>query len=173
MKENKMEKYFWKRQFNISRLEDVPTEINRYNFRDTEVDDEWLFWITARVKVIHQLDLDNTLVTDESIRYLSKLESITELRLKGCHSISNACLGNLNKLTGLELLHLQGTAVSLNSIHELKALKNLKMLLLSSDESEEIILEKAAILKGIFPFCEISLTGKAIEELYWQARKFL
>ena len=161
MKENKKEKYFWKRNFNIDLLEDVPIEINRYNFRDTEVDDEWLFWITLRIKIIHQLDLDNTLVTDEGIKHLSKLESITELRLKGCHSISNACLGDLKKLTGLELLHLGGTAVDLSSIHELKVLKNLKMLLLSSDESEEIILEKAAILKGIFPFCEIIINGQS------------
>lgn len=161
MKEKQKEKYFWKRQFNISRLEDIPKEINRYNFRDTEVDDEWLFWITARVKVIHQLDLDNTLVTDEGIKHLSKLESITELRLKGCHSISNACLGNLNKLTGLELLHLQGTAVDLNNIHELKALKNLKMLLLSSNDSVEIIVEKTAALKKIFPSCEIIINGQS------------
>ena len=160
MKEKQKEKYFWKRQFNISRLEDIPKEIKRYNFRDTEVDDEWLFWITASVKVIHQLDLDNTLVTDEGIKHLSKLESITELRLKGCHSISNACLGDLKKLMGLELLHLGGTAVDLSSIHELKALKNLKMLLLSSNDSVEIIVEKAATFKKIFPSCEIIINGQ-------------
>lgn len=93
------------------------------------------------------------------------LESITELRLKGCHSISNGCLGNLNKLTDLEWLHLQGTAIDLNCLHELNALKNLKILLLSSTDSLEIIVEKAAALQKIFPSSEIIVNGKS----YWVA----
>ncbi len=115
IKADKEELYFWQRHFNIKNndLASIPKEIDRLNLRiqDTEVDDKWLLYISLRIKIIDRIDLDDCLITDEGVKHLSTLSSIKQLRLKGCHNVTNAALAYLNKLTDLQLLHLSGTAI--------------------------------------------------------------
>lgn len=166
-KDKKKELYFWKRHFGImnNNLDSIPTEVDRLNLRiqDTEVDDQWLRYIAAKIKIVNRIDLDDTLITDEGIKHLSKLESVKELRLKGCHYITNESLDYLNKLTGLEVLHLAGTQIKLNAIEELISLQNLKKLFLSTSDSEEIITAKVQALKRLFPQCEIIVNAKSYD----------
>lgn len=159
MKKDKKELYFWKRHFNIknNNLDSIPTEVNRFNFRHSEVDDEWLLYITSRIKVIHQLDLDETLITDKGIYFLTKLETIKELRLKGCRDISKECLNDLNQIKSLELLHLGGTSIDLDDLYKLSALQSLKLILVSSSDNIAVIKEKVSALKHFFPLCIINV----------------
>ena len=161
---NKKEAYFWKRHFNKApnELHLIPNKAGRFNYRDSEIDDEFLYWITLRIKIIDQLDLDNTLVTNEGIKHLSTMEAIRELRLKGCGGIDNGCMEYLNKITSLELLHLGSTSIDLDDLKELGLLQNLKLLLVSSGESEAVIKEKVAVLKQMFPHCKMNVNHNII-----------
>ena len=162
---NKKEAYFWKRHFNKApnELHLIPEKVGRFNYRDSEIDDEFLFWITLRIKIIDQLDLDNTLITNEGVKHLSKMEAIRELRFKGCRGINNGCMKYLNKITSLELLHLGSTTIDLDDVKELSSLQNLKLLLVSSSESEAAIKEKVAVLKKIFQHCELNVNHNIVD----------
>ncbi len=161
-KEKKKEKEFWRREFRIApgRIAFIDPEVERLNFRHSELDDDGIYWITTRLKIIHQLDLDETYVTDKAIQYLTKLDYIKELRLKGCDGISPGCLADLNKLTGLELLHLGSTGITLDDVHALFSLQKLQLLLLRSSQTEEVIVEKVRQLKKILPSCKFNVNYK-------------
>ena len=143
----------------------ISKEQHRFNFRDSEVDDDYLFWLTSRKKIVGQFDLDNSLITNQGVKYLSEMESVKELRLKGCRGINKGCLSYLNKITSLELLHIGGTAINLDDIKKLSALQNLELLLVSTNEGETEIKEKVADLKQLFPNCEINVNHQLIDEL--------
>ena len=162
---NKKEKKYWEQNWGIPshHLDAMNPEVDRYNFRDWETNDEDLFWITSRIKIIHQLDLDNTLVTDEGIGYLTRLELLKELRLKGCHSVTKNCLPHLNKIAGLELLHLIGTQIDLQDIAPLFDLKSLKTLLVSSEAVESEIKEKVKLFQQYLPTCTINVNYRVYE----------
>ena len=159
MAKYKNEKDFWKRFFNIGlhQLEESHLHVRRFNFRDSSINDQELSWICSRLKTIYQLDLDNTEISDESIRDLTKLQSITELRLKGCRWVTADSIPYLNQLADLELLHLIGTSITLDDAIGLGNLRKLKLLLLSSADPEEIIRQKAERLKQLLPGCEINV----------------
>lgn len=162
MNSKKKEKYFWEKYFGISytQANNLSPVIKRINFRDSELNDEELFFLVSKVKVIHQLDLDNTCVTDCGVQYLTKLESLKELRLKGCKDITEKCLIDLASLKELELLHLGGTLITLEHAKTLSPLENLKQLLLSSDYPEAMIKQEALRLRLLFPGCEININHK-------------
>ena len=161
----KRELYFWKSNYGISgnQLHLIPKEQHRFNFRDSEVNDDFLFWLTSRKKIVEQFDLDNSLITNIGVKYLSEMESIKELRLKGCHGIDKGCLGYLNKITSLQLLHIGSTAINLSDIKELKSLQKLKLLLVSSNEGEAEIKEKVAALKQLLLHCVINVNHNIID----------
>ncbi|MDB5227509.1 MAG: hypothetical protein JWN78_1702 [Bacteroidota bacterium] len=158
----KKEKYFWEKYFGISynQAGNLNPVVKRLNFRDSELDDEELFFLISKMKSICQLDLDNTLVTDKGIQYLTKLESIKELRLKGCKGITQKCLHDLASMKELELLHLGSTFITLEDAKTLSRLQNLKLLLLSSDDPQEVIKKEASALRLLFPNCEININHK-------------
>ena len=109
------EEQFWNNffYFNVPKhLDQVPQHLERVNFRIYNVDDYGLGQMVAYVQTINMLDLDGTDVTNAGIAELTKLKDIKELRLKECRFIDNGCIPDLNKLTGLTLLHLGGTSLT-------------------------------------------------------------
>lgn len=162
MAKYKHEKDFWKRMFGISGqpLKDFHPTIGRLNFRDADLDDQELNWILDRARIIEQLDLDNTLVSDDSIRNLVRLEFIRELRLKGCRRVTPASLPYLSQLKDLELLHLNGTAITLEDLSALNDLPQLKLLLVSSDLDESSILQLVAQVYLQLPNVEINVNHR-------------
>ncbi len=165
MKLSKEEKKYWERKWGYRQQQvlAMDTDVYRYNFRDSETSDEDLYWITTRVKSINRLDLDNTLVTDAGVQYLTRLEALTELRLKGCKGVTAAAIDDLSQLKTLELLHLIGTGIDLADIAPLQTLSNLKLLLVSSGDSEPEIRQQMAVLKPLFPQCELNVNHKVYE----------
>jgi len=160
------EQQFWSTffYFNVPKhLTEIPAHIDRVNFRIWDhVEDDHLLLMLSKVKSINMLDLDETDITNEGIKYLTKLEQLKELRLKGIQQIDDDCMEQLNQIKDLELLHLGGTSVTLDGLSKLSDLQKLKVLLLSVPEAEEIK-EKMLLLNAMLPHCEFILNYKSYE----------
>jgi len=163
MKLEKRELFFWESKYGIKKgdLDHLSDVVDRLRWKDSELTDEELGFITKRIKVVHQFDLDNTEISDEGIIHLLEMRSITELRLKGCGNVTAKSIPVLNQLTDLELLHLGGTSIVPEDALGLSNLQQLKLLLLSDDASSSAeIEEKAFQLQYLLPDCEININHK-------------
>lgn len=149
---------YWKRRF--GNLEDnaEPYAHHIDLRRIDDLDDEGFAYLLTNVKGVNMLDLNETEITNASIKLLTGLEYVKELRAKGCW-LDNACITDLNKITSLEFLHLKNTAITIDGILQLHALTNLKTLLFSADDVEAIK-EKMLQLKAMLPTCEFVIDGK-------------
>ena len=123
-----------------------------------DLDDAGFAYIMAPVKGVNMLDLNETEITNESIKVLTGLEYVKELRAKGCRLDDN-CIPDLNKITNLEFLHLKNTAVTINGLLQLNALTNLRTILFSAEDVQGIK-EKMMQLKALHPACEFVIDGK-------------
>ncbi len=157
MAKDKKELYFWKRHFNINSISAIPNEMNRYTGIDSDEDDQFMLYLTSRVSVIHIIDLRCTFITDEGVKYISKLKGLKELTLRNHIKITKECLPFLNKLTDLEYLDISKTEISLEDLPALNMLQNLKELHISSEQTNEYILEKISTLKKVLPNCTVSV----------------
>lgn len=152
------EKY-WKRRFgNLAGK--IEPYYHHLDFRRIDgLDDEGFAYLIANVKGVDMLDLNESEITNESIRLISTLEYVKELRVKGCHQLDDDCVVDLNKITSLEFLHLKNTSVTIDGILKLNALTNLKELLFSADDVEGIK-EKMLLLRAMLPGCEFVVNSK-------------
>ncbi len=143
------EEEFWTNffYFNIpDHINEVPSRLERANFRRYNVDDEEIGWMIEYVRSIYQLDLDETEITNAGIALLSTLDAVNELRLKNCLNIDAGCLEDLQQIKDLELLHLGGTSIGVDDLiaAPLK-FKSLKILLLDDYELDEAKLQQLYI----------------------------
>jgi hypothetical protein len=164
-KERLREEQFWHNffYFNVpANVNEVPQHLNRVNFRICGVDDYGIGEMAEYVTSVNMLDLDDTAITNQAIETLTKLAAIKELRLKECCGIDAGCIASLNKLTGLVLLHLGGTAITAKDALGLSGLQQLETLLLSSEnyEGEEAHFRA---LKAMLPQCELIVDHKVYE----------
>lgn len=163
MKKEKREAFFWESYYGIKKgdLARIADSSDHLRFRDSELTDEQLGFIVAKIKNIGQLDLDNSLITDEGIEHLIQLNSIKALRLKGCHHITQKSIPFLNQLTTLELLHLGGTSITPEDALGLSALQQLKLLLVRTDNTNIAAIEAQAFnLQYLLPNCAININYK-------------
>ncbi|HMO32701.1 MAG TPA: hypothetical protein PKE63_02325 [Lacibacter sp.] len=123
-----------------------------------DLDDDGFAFLLQNVKGVDLLDLDETEIGNQSIHLLSHLQYLKELRLKGCRNLDNGCCSFLNKLTTLELLHVKGTAVTIDGLLQLTNLSRLTTLLFSADDPDAIQ-EKIAGLHELLPDCKLILNG--------------
>jgi hypothetical protein len=124
-----------------------------------ELDDEGFAYLMAGIKGVNMLDLNETEITNESIRLITTFEYIKELRAKGCHLLNDNCVTDLNKITSLEFLHLRNTAIMTNGLLKLSNLTNLKTLMFSADDIGAIK-EKLIQLKIMLPQCDLVIDSK-------------
>ncbi len=159
MAQNKKEKLFWRKYFGFDdqQFKKLSNEANRINLRDTEINDDGLDWLTSKITSINQLDLDNTDITDSGIEFLKRLKYLRELRLKGCHGLTNECLKAINQINGLELLHLGHTQITIEDISQRITIQNLKLILLSSSHNDAEIENQVAQLKTTLPNCVLNV----------------
>jgi len=146
-KQKLKEETFWANfcHFNLPKEQnEIPTHIKRVNFRLSGADDEDLQLMAGYIKSIEQLDLDETEITNLGLHYLTQLESIKELRLKGCQGIDDDGLPYIYQIKGLELLHLGSTSITVARLQEINKLPYLKTLLISANDDEEILLPQIA-----------------------------
>jgi hypothetical protein len=130
------------------------------NFRCIEdFDDEALANEMRNVTGVNMLDLNETDITNESIKLLTHLAYVNELRAKECQYLDNGCISDLNKLTSLTFLHVNSTAITIDGLLQLNNLQQLKTLLFSADDVAGIK-EKLLQLKLLLPQCEIIINSK-------------
>jgi hypothetical protein len=152
---SKEEKKFWQRHYRIEKSADIPQEMNAVLSIDSDLDDDYIFHVTSRVPIIRAFDLENTDITDEGIKLISKVKHVEKLELKDSRKITKDCLQYINHLKELTILNLMKTSITPDDVLVLKDLQNLKELYLSSDEDETYYSEKANQLKEVLPDCEI------------------
>ncbi len=128
-----------------------------------ELDDDGFLYIMEQVKGVGMLDLNETEIGNESIRRMAELEYVKELRIKSCHKVDNDAIPFLDKINGLELLHVKATGITIDGLLQLKELNTLKTLLFS-DEQPENLPPKMKLLQAQFPHCEFIIDGKTWEE---------
>lgn len=124
-----------------------------------DLDDEAFAYIMTKVKGVNMLDLNETEITNESIKLLTRLEYVNELRVKGCHKLDNGCIPYLNQLRSLSFLHLKYTAVNITGLLQLTNLTELRELMFSADEAEDIR-EQMRQLKRQLPGCLFTVNAK-------------
>ena len=133
---------------------------NHIDFRFfDDFDDEDFAFLMKNISGVNMLDLNETAITDESIKLLLDLEYINELRVKECRNLTDDCTEILNKLTTLVFLHLKNTEITIDGLLKLKNLTNLKTLLFSADDPTNIK-EKLINLKIMLLQCEIIINSK-------------
>lgn len=160
MKKKKKEREYWQRRFGNLAADDMAAYYHHLDLRPFwDLDDEGLAYLLTNVKGVDMLDLNETAITNESIKLLTKLEYVKELRLKECRQLDNGCAESLNKLTDLEFLHLKSTAVTIDGLLQLSDLSKLKELMFSTDDVESIK-DKMLQLKALLPGCEFTVNSK-------------
>ena len=129
-----------------------------------DLDDEAFAYILTGtgVKGINMLDLNETEITNESIRMLAGLNYVKELRAKGCRRLDNGCIQYIDQIRELEFLHLNGTGVTIDGLLQLRMLSTLKTLLFSADDPEAIR-EKMEQLRNLLPGCEFVVNSRPYE----------
>ena len=99
MGKKKRDRKYWKRRFGDLTAESMQPYYQHLDFRRiTDLDDEGLEYLLTNVKGINMLDLNETEITNESIKLLTTLEYVTELRAKGMYGLTDACAEDLNKI---------------------------------------------------------------------------
>ncbi|MEO5967768.1 MAG: hypothetical protein ABIP68_01075, partial [Ferruginibacter sp.] len=88
------------------------------------LDDKTFTYLMQNVKGVNMLDINETDIGNESIRLLSDLEYVNELRAKECYNLNNECTADLNKITSLDFLHLKNTGITVDGLLNLKDLTN-------------------------------------------------
>lgn len=160
MGKKKRDRKYWKRRFGDLTADSMQPYYQHLDFRSiTDLDDEGLEYLLTNVKGINMLDLHETEITNESIKLLTTLEYVTELRAKGMYGLTDACAEDLNKINGLELLHVKNTLITIDGLLKLTDQQHLKKILFSSTDVEAIK-EKMLQLKAMHPGCEFVIDGK-------------
>lgn len=151
-------KKYWNRRFGGLPGNTEPYQHHLDLRRIDDLDDEGLAYVLTGVKGVTMLDLNETEITNESIKLLTGLEYVKELRVKGCR-LDDGCIPDLGKITSLELLHVKNTSVTIDGLLHLNALTHLKKVLFSA-EDVEAIKEKMLQLKTMLPGCDFVINSK-------------
>ncbi|WP_316814252.1 hypothetical protein [Pedobacter heparinus] len=160
MKLKGQEKHFWWHFRQITNSRDIPTELPGFTSIDSLVDDEFMGMLAARVSIVHEIYLKETLVTDVGVKFISNFKELKSLTLMKHENITKACLPYLNTLTDLEYLDVWRTKIRLEDLSALTNLKQLKELYVSAgDEIDEpdqdVVLEKIIKAEETLPHCKI------------------
>ncbi|MGQ2982217.1 hypothetical protein [Flavobacterium sp.] len=159
------EEKFWENffYFNVPEgIDELPRHLDHVRFRLYGVDDEGIAMMVPELDSITMLDLDETDITNDGIMHLTKLHFIKEMRLKGCDRIDDACIPFINKIKGLELLHLCSTPITTDGILRL-FLPGLKQLFISAEYDEDTKVKLQRLCKA-FPDCEVVVNHKLFED---------
>ena len=160
MKFSKEEKKFWQKHFRIEKLEDMPKEwqnIGGYGYGDEQTDD-YFYFISLRVKIVHEIYLKESYVTDEGLKHMTNFKELKKLYLRKHENITKASIPFFNQMKSLESLNITKTTITLIDLCEHLNNQSLKEVFLdSNNESEENILEMAYELKQRMPKCNVYL----------------
>jgi hypothetical protein len=145
------DKKYWKKRLGNIEMEAYQEHLDLRRIDD--LNDEGLAYYLAHLKGVHMLDLNETEITNASIALVTRLEYVTELRIKGCSDIDDGCIADLNKITSLQFLHAKDTGITIDGLLQLDQLEKLEKLLFSADDMESIQ-HKMILLRNLLPGCD-------------------
>ena len=158
----KEEKKFWQKHFRIEKLDDIPKElpnIGGYGYGDEQTDD-YFYFISLRVEIVHEIYLKESYVTDEGVKHMMNFKELKKLHLRRHKGITKKSIPYFNQMESLESLNITKTSITLTDLCEHLNNQCLKEVFLDSLEdidTEESILENAYVLKQRMPNCNIYL----------------
>jgi hypothetical protein len=155
----KEEKKFWQKHFRIDKLDEIPKEwdtIGGYGYGDEQTD-EYFYFISLRVEIVHEIYLKESYVTDEGVKHMTTFKELKKLYLRKHKEISKVSIPYFNEMKALESLNITKTQITLGDLCEHLNNQSLKEVFLDSEEKEENIEEKAFILKERMPNCNVYL----------------
>lgn len=159
MQLTKEEKKFWQRYFRVEKLGDIPTvwpSIGGYGYGDEQFDD-YFYFISLRVSIVHEIILKESYVTDEGVKHMTNFKELRLLYLRKHQAITKNSIPYFNQMKSLESLNITKTNITLTDLFESLNNQSVKEVFIDSEENEENILEKAFILKERMPKCNIYL----------------
>lgn len=168
MKLTKEEKKFWQRYFRIEKLEDIPEEwakIGGYGFGDEQFD-EYFYFISLRVPIVHEIILKESYVTDEGVKHMVNFKQLTFLYIRKHLEITKKSIPYFNQMESLESLNITKTKITLSELCDHLNNPSLKEVFLSSEKEETDIEDKAFLLKERMPNCNIYLDTSFIMDVF-------
>ncbi|GAB3220352.1 hypothetical protein J0A67_05710 [Algoriphagus aestuariicola] len=129
--------------------------------RFDDFDDDAFAYLMEKVKGVNMLDLNETDISNESIALLPRMEYVKEIRAKSCKNLDDGCVPFLNQIKSLEFLHLRYSGVTIDGLLQLTDQAQLKTLMFSEDDPENIV-EKLAQLRKLLPACELVINGQPL-----------
>lgn len=130
------------------------------SFSSSNLKDEGLAYV-VNCNEIENLNLQETEITNEGIKYLKKLKKLKYLRLKENPQLTNECISNLAEIEHLEDLQIHGTSITEDGLKNLAILENLKDITLSVRENNytfEGLLKLSIVIQN----CTILAKGDGI-----------
>lgn len=157
----KEEKKFWQKHFRFEKLESIPKEwpnIGGYGYGNEQTD-EYFYFISLRVEIVHEIYLKESYVTDVGVKYMTNFKELKKLHLRRHEDITKVSIPYFNEMKSLESLNITKTSIILTDLCEHLNNQSLKEVFLNSndDDTEESILEKAYVLKQRMSNCNIYL----------------
>lgn len=134
------------------------SQLSSASFGSTGLDDRGLS-LVCRVSTLDNLNLQDTLISNQGLAALRQLPLLNILRLKDNPQLDNACVPILAQLQSLNELQLHETAITSEGLALLAELTNLRELLFdefSLGDSQEPLLALSARL----PECRIVVKGR-------------
>jgi hypothetical protein len=147
---------FWRQHFPaMASPAQVPAYLAHGRFREGNLTDEQLGWLASRLQTIHMLDIYEAPITAAGLEHLTQVACLTELRLKDCAAVGDDALTPLARIPGLELLHVGGTAVTLDGLAAMPPAPTLKTIFLDSDLPPADIRDRLLQLAETLPGCDV------------------
>ena len=138
-------------------LPPYPEHLDLRPFAD--LDDDGLAFLLQRVRGVQQLDLLEAAISNQSIRLLSTLDYVQELRLKDCYGVDDQCACDLGRIRKIQLLHLRFTSITLEGLLKTEAVPGLEELHFSAPDGA-MTPEKIQALRQLFPACKFFVNGR-------------
>jgi len=145
---------YWKRRLGNETPGNAGAYHQHLDFRRIdELDDAGLSYLMNGVKGVELLDLHETDITNASIQLLTTLEYVRELGLKGCNQVDDDCIPDLDRINGLERLHLKDSSITIDGLLKLSPHHTFTQVMFSAVDVDAIR-DKMAFLLGRFPQCK-------------------
>lgn len=153
----KEEKKFWQRHYRIEKADRIPAEWYRFHSADSDCDDEFFYYFSLRMSSIEDMYLKDSQITDEGVKYMLNFINLNSLFLRKNRYLTNQSIQYFNQMVNLKILNITRTEITLADLCEYLENQGLREIFIDSDENEDEVSAKAAILKIKVPNCKIYL----------------
>ncbi|MCX8531897.1 hypothetical protein [Chryseobacterium luquanense] len=153
----KEEKKFWQRHYRIEKADRIPVEWYRFHSADSDCDDEFFYYFSLRVFLLEDIYLKDSQITDEGVKYMVNFKYLQSLFLRKNRYLTNQSIQYFNQMENLQKLNITCTEITLTDLCEYLDNQSLREIFIDSDENEDEVSAKAAILKIKVPDCKIYL----------------